>query len=210
MTSAFVNNFFAFLSLSSMLSSGSCCIDELAKAWSKASVFCALKRLGMVTLDTCDAIVCGRSMRGDTSAGVCTASYSRQVSRLFFFSVLVLLASKRTWCFTPNLPSRLVHDRRTELTKEFVGAVSSTTSEVEIVSGGTDIDSGAGDDDSAFQVLAGNVARCLVRSDLKRSAGNDGASTGWTAWVDEASAFRLQCCMDAICLSIPVRPSACL
>jgi hypothetical protein len=57
------------------------------------------------------------------------------------------------------------------------------------------------DDDadlSAFETIAGNIALCLVQSDLKRDNGNDGASTGWTAWIDDASAFRLQSCLDAV------------
>jgi hypothetical protein len=57
---------------------------------------------------------------------------------------------------------------------------------------------------TAFRTLAGNVARCLVRSDLKRNFGLDGASTGWTSWVDDESAFRLQCCIDYMSLSNPV------
>ena len=58
----------------------------------------------------------------------------------------------------------------------------------------------ANDDDalSAFETIAGNIALCLVQSDLKRDEGRDGASTGWTAWIDEASAFGLQKCLDAV------------
>eukprot|EP00978_Attheya_sp_CCMP212_P023754 scaffold73428_cov53-Attheya_sp.AAC.1 len=59
---------------------------------------------------------------------------------------------------------------------------------------------------TAFRTLAGNVARCLVRSDLKRNFGLDGASTGWTSWVDDESAFRLQCCIDYMSLSNPENP----
>jgi vesicle-fusing ATPase len=54
------------------------------------------------------------------------------------------------------------------------------------------------DDLSAFETIAGNIALCLVQSDLKRDDGRDGASTGWTAWIDEASAFGLQKCLDAV------------
>lgn len=53
-------------------------------------------------------------------------------------------------------------------------------------------------DHSAWEVLAGNIALCLIQSDLKRDSGFDGSSTGWTSWVDEASAFRLQKCMDKL------------
>jgi hypothetical protein len=44
---------------------------------------------------------------------------------------------------------------------------------------------------SAFEILAGNI-HCLVKSDLKRQTGLDGSSTGWTSWVQEYSAFRMQ------------------
>ncbi|CAB9515427.1 AAA ATPase forming ring-shaped complexes [Seminavis robusta] len=53
-------------------------------------------------------------------------------------------------------------------------------------------------DDSAFEVLAGNTALCLHKSDLKRDDGFDGASTGWTSWVDDASALRLRSCLDGL------------
>ena len=51
---------------------------------------------------------------------------------------------------------------------------------------------------SDFQILAGNVGNCLIQSDLKRDSGFDGSSTGWTSWVDEQSAFRLQKCIDKL------------
>lgn len=53
-----------------------------------------------------------------------------------------------------------------------------------------------------FDILAGNVARCLIMSDLKRDSGIDGSSTGWTAWVEDSSAHRLQCCMDRLSLAV--------
>ena len=49
---------------------------------------------------------------------------------------------------------------------------------------------------AAWDILAGNVATCLIASDLKRASGMDGAATGWTSWADESSAFRLQQCFD--------------
>lgn len=52
--------------------------------------------------------------------------------------------------------------------------------------------------DSALDVLAGNIAICLHKSDLRRDDGFDGASTGWTSWVDGEAALRLQSCMDAL------------
>jgi hypothetical protein len=61
------------------------------------------------------------------------------------------------------------------------------------------------DEDSAFVVLAGNIANCLHKSDLKRDDGFDGASTGWTSWVDAAAALRLQSCIDAVELSSFIR-----
>lgn len=60
------------------------------------------------------------------------------------------------------------------------------------------------DDLSYFQVLAGNIVNCLVKSDLKRDSGWDGSSTGWTSWVEDSSALRLQSCMDKLCLVTPV------
>ena len=52
-----------------------------------------------------------------------------------------------------------------------------------------------------FSVLAGNIVDCLVKSELKRDSGFDGASTGWTSWVEGASALRLQACMDKLSLT---------
>ena len=60
-------------------------------------------------------------------------------------------------------------------------------------------------DDAAFDILAGNIALCLHKSDMKRDDGRDGASTGWTSWVDDASAFRLQSCIDALELCSYIR-----
>lgn len=60
------------------------------------------------------------------------------------------------------------------------------------------------DENIIIEILAGNVARCLALSDAKRNSGKDGASAGWTSWVDEGSAFRLQCCLDKIGLTNPL------
>jgi hypothetical protein len=54
---------------------------------------------------------------------------------------------------------------------------------------------------SAWEVLAGNMAACLIASDMKRDSGFDGSSTGWTSWVEESSAFRLQKCIDKLVFS---------
>lgn len=51
---------------------------------------------------------------------------------------------------------------------------------------------------TAWEALAGNIANCLVQSDLKRDSGFDGSSTGWTSWVESSSAFRLQQCMNKL------------
>ena len=40
---------------------------------------------------------------------------------------------------------------------------------------------------SLFDTLAYNALMCLFQSDLKRLSCNDGASTGWTSWVDAIS-----------------------
>ena len=61
-------------------------------------------------------------------------------------------------------------------------------------------------DISALTALAGNTAQCLISSDLKRKGGGDGGgSTGWTSWVEEKTAYKLQCCVDIMSLSLPVR-----
>ena len=49
-----------------------------------------------------------------------------------------------------------------------------------------------------FQQLARHVADTLQKSDAKRDTGFDGASTGWTSWIDEASAAELQTCWDRV------------
>ena len=54
---------------------------------------------------------------------------------------------------------------------------------------------------TAFETLAANIALCLVRSDLKRDTGFDGASTGWTSWIDEATAAALQTSIDDVTLA---------
>ena len=51
---------------------------------------------------------------------------------------------------------------------------------------------------SAWEILAGNVATCLIASDQKRATGMDGGSTGWTSWIEESSSFRLQQCVDRL------------
>ena len=75
-------------------------------------------------------------------------------------------------------------------------------SETTVLSTRTKVAIPVGDEDnnqlSDFKILAGNVALCLIQSDLKRDSGFDGSSTGWTSWVDEASAFRLQKCIEKL------------
>lgn len=80
-------------------------------------------------------------------------------------------------------------------------AVTTTKSSPEgLVEKGDDFKSSAAyyDSLSAWEVLAGNIANCLVQSDLKRDSGFDGSSTGWTSWVEASSAYRLQICMDKL------------
>ncbi|GAX14842.1 hypothetical protein FisN_29Lh050 [Fistulifera solaris] len=48
--------------------------------------------------------------------------------------------------------------------------------------------------------LTGNVTHCLLQSDAKRDQGFDGASTGWTNWVDEKSSKALRDCLDSFSL----------
>lgn len=52
---------------------------------------------------------------------------------------------------------------------------------------------------SGFDQIAGCAANTIVCSDQKRDeTGFDGASTGWTSWVDEKSATQLQDTVDQI------------
>ena len=61
------------------------------------------------------------------------------------------------------------------------------------------------DTDTYFDILAGNIVNCLIKSDLKRKGGGDGGgSTGWTSWVDDASSYQLKCAIDALTLSLPL------
>lgn len=59
------------------------------------------------------------------------------------------------------------------------------------------------DHDDALRILTGNIVDCLIQSDLKRKGGKDGGSTGWTSWIDDASAYRLKCCMDSVAIKRP-------
>ena len=61
-----------------------------------------------------------------------------------------------------------------------------------------DNDNDKEEEEAAWTILGGNIATCLLASDLKRDSGFDGSSTGWTSWVDEQSAFRLQQCIDRL------------
>ena len=55
--------------------------------------------------------------------------------------------------------------------------------------------------DDAFTSLAFFVTKCLLASDTKRDTGFDGASTGWTSWIEQQSEFLLRSCLDKICLN---------
>lgn len=59
------------------------------------------------------------------------------------------------------------------------------------------------EDITAFSALSEFVSNCILQSDLKRIKGLDGASTGWTSWVDDEAAFKLQACIDQMVLSSP-------
>ena len=65
------------------------------------------------------------------------------------------------------------------------------------------INTDAAEDMDAITVLAGNIVQCLVKSELRRKGGKDGGATGWTSWVDDASAYSLRCCIDALALTKP-------
>jgi hypothetical protein len=49
---------------------------------------------------------------------------------------------------------------------------------------------------SFWSQLSDRITQCLLESDRKRDDGFDGASTGWTSWVEEKSARALQECFD--------------
>jgi len=53
----------------------------------------------------------------------------------------------------------------------------------------------------AFSSLALAVAQCLLASDAKRDTGLDGASTGWTSWIEQKSESVLRECIDKICVA---------
>jgi hypothetical protein len=59
----------------------------------------------------------------------------------------------------------------------------------------------ASEEKDAFFTLAFCVTQCLVASDAKRATGFDGASTGWTSWIDQDSEFVLRECLDKLCLT---------
>jgi hypothetical protein len=60
-----------------------------------------------------------------------------------------------------------------------------------------------GHDSSAFSNLVSNLVETIIASDAKRDTkGQDGASTGWTSWVDEAAAARLSRAVAALRLTI--------
>jgi hypothetical protein len=55
---------------------------------------------------------------------------------------------------------------------------------------------------SAFANLVENLVETIIASDAKRDTkGQDGASTGWTSWVDEAAAARLSRAVSALRLA---------
>ena len=67
---------------------------------------------------------------------------------------------------------------------------------------GTDAEN-EGDGITAFSALSEFVSNCILQSDIKRIKGLDGASTGWTSWVDDEAAFKLQALIDQLVLSSP-------
>ena len=54
---------------------------------------------------------------------------------------------------------------------------------------------------NAFSSLALAVAQCLLASDAKRDTGFDGASTGWTSWIEQKSEAVLRECIDKLCIA---------
>jgi hypothetical protein len=59
----------------------------------------------------------------------------------------------------------------------------------------------ASEEKDSFSILAFCVTQCLVASDAKRATGFDGASTGWTSWIDQESEFVLRERLDKLCLA---------
>jgi hypothetical protein len=84
---------------------------------------------------------------------------------------------------------------RLENSKEAVAEVT----EGETASGKRNNDE---DDESLtfWSQLSDRITQCLLESDRKRDDGFDGASTGWTSWVEEKSARALQECFDRMTL----------
>jgi vesicle-fusing ATPase len=124
-----------------------------------------------------------------------------------FFYVVVVLLNHARWCWTllfvPSItttPPYTTSSSRSLSALSDSGGISSTlpthqqTNDVARKSN----DLTEYDDMTAWDILAGNMARCLISSDLKRDSGFDGSSTGWTSWVEESSAFRLQKCIDKL------------
>ena len=71
----------------------------------------------------------------------------------------------------------------------------------------THLHASSSEESTIFETLAGTLGQCLILSDVKRMTGNDGASTGWTSWVDEKSSFYLQNCIDKVALVNPMNPT---
>ena len=60
--------------------------------------------------------------------------------------------------------------------------------------------------DSAFDLLAGRAALCLLESDIRRDAIGKEAGTqasSATNWINDASAFALQKAFDRLCIKLP-------
>lgn len=117
---------------------------------------------------------------------------------------LGLASINDTNCFLTNHPRSTDRNR---ILRRLQGLNEHANVEIE-VSKAEEIVSAEFEDVDAVTALAGNIVQCLFKSDLKRKGGGDGGgSTGWTSWVDDASAFSLRCCIDALAITKPVNPS---
>ena len=126
------------------------------------------------------------------------------------FPVVWLLCISLTDAFT-SLQRRVLplHAISTKLHSIHVPTADEDTKEQQTVMPASSITSADNTDDinmDAVTALAGNIVQCLVKSDLKRQGGRDGASSGWTSWVDDPSAYSLRCCIDKLALAQPVNP----
>ena len=108
---------------------------------------------------------------------------------LFLFSIPLLQSETRAWSFPTN--HQIARRRRHRSDFSLTRVASNENMETEPSYTETE---------PWFEMIS-KVTQCLLASDRKRDSGFDGSSTGWTSWVDDASALRLQECLDGLVFS---------